>query len=345
MKKIKITEILAVFVFFGFILISGFFPCRLSTPEKNVFFRVEPGDDAKKISINLENSGLISWSPLFKAYVLVTGKSKELKTGTYEISSLMSIPKIVNIIEKGVIAGERITIIEGWNLKDIGLYFEKVGLFGANDFWEIAGFPATDYSDTTTSLPFDFSSEYDFLREKPKNIGLDGYLFPDTYVVNIGAGPEEVIRQILDNFRGKLSPDLKESIKSQDKTLFDVLTMASLIENEARTGEDRRLVSGILWKRLKSRFPLQLCATVNYVLGKKGTDISIEETKIDSPYNTYKYAGLPLGPICNPSLDSIEAALNPKDSKYWYYLSTPNGEMMYSETLEEHNIKKAKYLK
>jgi len=100
-----------------------------------------------------------------------------------------------------------------------------------------------------------------------------------------------------------------------------------------------------LWKRLENNIPLQVDATITYITGKKTTKISIEETQIDSPYNTYKYLGLPIGPICNPGLESILAAMYPKSSEYWYYLSTPEGETIFSKTLEEHNIAKAKYLK
>jgi len=100
-----------------------------------------------------------------------------------------------------------------------------------------------------------------------------------------------------------------------------------------------------LWKRRNHNIPLQVDATITYITGKKTTKVSIEETKIDSLYNTYKYLGLPLGPICNPGLESIKAAVNPEDSDYWYYLSTPEGETIFGKTLEEHNIAKAQYLK
>jgi len=100
-----------------------------------------------------------------------------------------------------------------------------------------------------------------------------------------------------------------------------------------------------LWKRLKNNIPLQVDATISYITGKQTTKISREETQIDSPYNTYKYLGLPIGPICNPGIDSIKAAIYPKNSDYWYYLSTPEGKTIFSKTLEEHNIAKEKYLR
>jgi len=120
--------------------------------------------------------------------------------------------------------------------------------------------------------------------------------------------------------------------------------MASLIEKEVKTKEDKEVVSGILWKRLKNNIPLQVDATITYLTGKKTTKIPLEDLQIDSLYNTYKYKGLPLGPICNPGLDSIKTAIYPKNSEYWYYLSTPEGATIFSKNLEEHNIAKAKYL-
>ena len=121
--------------------------------------------------------------------------------------------------------------------------------------------------------------------------------------------------------------------------------MASLIEKEVISDNDRALVSGILWKRIDNGIPLQVDATVTYIIGKKTTKISIEETKIDSPYNTYAYKGLPIGPIANPGLSAIHAALYPKSSSYLYYLSASDGTTIYSRTFEEHNKAKVKYLR
>ena len=147
------------------------------------------------------------------------------------------------------------------------------------------------------------------------------------------------------NFEKKLTPDLRAKIEEQGKTIFEIITMASIIEKEVITLEDKKLVSGILWKRIGIGMPLQSCATISYITGKKTTKVSVEETQIDSPYNTYKYAGLPIGPICNPGMDSIIAAIEPEQSPYWYHLSTLEGETIFSRTFEEHNIAKAKYLK
>ena len=172
---------------------------------------------------------------------------------------------------------------------------------------------------------------------------LEGFLFPDTYYLPVDVTPEKVVEIMTTNFDKKMAP-FKEEIEGQGKTIFEIVIMASLLEKEVKTFEDKELVSGILWKRLKNNIPLQVDATISYITGKQTTKISREETQIDSPYNTYKYLGLPIGPICNPGIDSIKAAIYPKNSQYWYYLSTSEGKTIFSETLEEHNLAKAKYL-
>ena len=191
----------------------------------------------------------------------------------------------------------------------------------------------------------DFKNELDFLKGISDNTSLEGFLFPDTYQFPYRIKSEEIVRRMLNNFEKKLTPDLREEIENQGKTIFEIVTMASLIEKEVRTLEDKKIVSGILWKRLESKIPLQVDATITYITDKKTTKISIEETKIDSPYNTYKYLGLPLGPICNPGLESIIAAIHLQDSKFWFYLSTPEGETIFSKTLKDHNIAQDLYLK
>ena len=138
---------------------------------------------------------------------------------------------------------------------------------------------------------------------------------------------------------------MRTEILGQEKTIFEIITMASLLEKEVKAFEDKKLVSGILWKRLENKMPLQVDATITYITGKKSSKVSLDETKIDSPYNTYKYKGLPPGPISNPGLESIVAAIYPKKLDYLYYLSTPEGETIFSKTFEEHKRAKEQYFK
>jgi len=172
---------------------------------------------------------------------------------------------------------------------------------------------------------------------------LEGFLFPDTYQFPLRVSGEEVVKKMRENFEKKFTP-YRNEVSGAGLTPFEIVTMASLIEKEVSKNEDKELVSGILWKRLKNNIPLQVDATITYITGKRTTKISKEETQIDSPYNTYKYLGFPPGPICNPGIDSIKAAIYPKNSEYWYYLSTPEGKTIFSKTLEEHNLAKTRYL-
>lgn len=335
---------LGIFIF----LILFFFYLPVGGSEIEKFFLIEKGKGIKEIVNSLKKEKLIKSEFAFIVYGVLSGKHKKLQAGCYFLSPSMNIPQIVEKFFLGDVKKERITIIEGWNLKDIGFYFENQGLGGKEELWRsFTGYPSIDYLRTKEILPLkDFSQDFSFLKDKPKNISLEGYLFPDTYEIHRECKNdlEKIIRKILKNFNQKLNPQLKE-IKRQNKTIFEIVTMASLIEKEVRTFEDKKLVSGILWKRLKNNIPLQVDATITYITGKKTTKISIEETKIDSFYNTYKYSGLPLGPICNPGLESILAAIYPQESPYWYYLSTPEGETIFNETLEKHNLAKEKYLR
>lgn len=309
-------------------------------------FIVENGWSLFDTSEALEESNLIKSKELFNICVLFSGSQKGLQAGTYNLNPSMSIANIAQKIITGKTVKQEITIPEGWNLRDIGWYLENKGMFQAEELFELVGFPAIDYS-KTSDLPElkDFSSDYDFLTTKPQNLSLEGYLFPDTYEIEKDSSLEVIVKKMLLNFNTKLNQELRGEIEKQRKTIFDIIVMASLLEKEVRGIEDKKIVSGILWKRLENYFPLQVDATIAYITSKKTTQISITETKTESPYNTYKYLGLPVGPICNPGIESIEAAIYPESNEYWYYLSTPEGETIFSKTLLDHNIAKAKYLK
>jgi len=322
MKLRILFIILVIFLSIFFIWQGIYLPKDSHSTEKKIFV-IEKGENLFQIAENLEKEDLIKSKFFFDFYVLIKGGQDKLRAGEYFLSPSMNIAEIARKIILGEIAKIIVTIPEGFTVKQIE---ELLGL----------KLPGKD---------------------------LEGFLFPDTYQFQIGVGEEdksssspslpfrgslvgeEVVKRMRDNFEKKLTPELREEIEKQEKTIFEIVTMASLIEKEVQTLEDRQIVSGILWKRRNHNIPLQVDATINYITGGKTIKVSIEETKIDSPYNTYKYLGLPLGPICNPGLESIRAAVNPEDSDYWYYLSTPEGETIFGKTLEEHNIAKAQYLK
>lgn len=286
-----------VLISFGLVLLA---PLDKTSKTKTLF-SIEKGEGSKEIGMHLEEQRFIRSSTAFRFYVLATFAFHTLKAGDYELSSSMSLPEIAQKIASGDIAKQTLTIIEGWNRNDIAQYLQEQGIPGGK---ELAG---SQYAD------------------------LEGYLFPDTYIVKKEAILEDVITIMRETFDKKAENPSK-----------DIVTMASLIEKEVRSQEDKRMVSGILWKRLKIGMPLQVDATITYLTGKER--VSNGDTKIDSPYNTYRYRGLPIGPIANPGLESIQAALNPQESPYLYYLSSSEGKTIFSKTLEEHNKAKAKYL-
>ncbi len=345
MKKhlIFTVAIIAIIIMAAFCLWAVFTPLasgrQIDAQKTEIFFEVEKGEGSRDIALNLEKEKLIRWGPLFRLYVLSKGIAGELKAGQYLLSPSMSLPQIAEKLFQGEVLKEKITLIEGWNLKDIGWYFENKGMF-----------PTEEVRQTAEK---DFSEDFDFLADKPAEASLEGYLFPDTYEIRKGESLEDIVRRMLNNFGRKLTVDLREEIGRQDKSVFEIITMASLIEKEVRAPADKRLVSGILWKRLAAGMPLQVDATIAYILGIGSGSWNFDEMRkevalwkdIDSPYNTYKYRELPLGPIANPGLESIKASIYPEDSEYWYYLSAADGQTFFSETLADHNVKKAEYLR
>lgn len=362
-RKIIIASSLFLVICFLFLVVwNGIYLPKEPYSSEAVIFSVEKGQGSKEISIKLEQQGLIKSGPLFRLYALHRGVAGKLQAGDYLLSPAMTITEIVKKFVAGDIIKEKITIVEGWNLRDIAEYLSEKGLIKGEELFVLAGYPMADYlKESSLPQPKDFSQEFacpvgpapnlgagscgDFLKDKPKNLGLEGYIFPDTYEIVKGESLEALIRKILKNFDKKLTPEIRNEIEKQGKTIFEIVTMASLIEKEVKSFDDRQIVSGILWKRIKSNMPLQIDATITYITGKTTTKVSIKETKIDSPYNTYKYKGLPPGPISNPGLESIRAAIYPRESDYWFYLSKPDGETVFSKTLKEHNRAKALYLR
>lgn len=313
---------------------------------REVRINIPQGYGSRAIGASLREQHLIRSKWAFVLYATAREKASSLKSGSYAFNGLITIPELVDAL----VAGERypnervITIPEGWDERDIGRYLSTEGIIAEEAWWKIAGYPAVDYRTATrTSPPRDLSAAFTFLRDKPAGAGLEGYLYPDTYRIWRNATPEDILAKMLTNFGEKLTPELRASIALQKKTIFAVITIASLVEKESGTDTERPVIAGILWKRLERNIPLQVDASVNYVTGKRGTP-SGADLKTLSPFNTYANAGLPLGPIANPGISSIRAAIFPKASPYLYYLHTPDGRIIYSKNLEEHAAARAAYL-
>ncbi len=286
---------------------------------------IEKGETAFNIASKLEKQEIINNSYSFLLTAFLSNNLKNLQAGEYSLNSNMNNNEIIEILSKGKTIKNQITIPEGWNNQEIAEYLEEKNLFQKQDVLNLIN-----------------SNALSVEEDNPPT--LEGYLFPDTYLLEKNETLEKTIKIILENFNKKLTPELKEETEKQNKTIFEIITMASLIEKEVISYEDKQIVSGILWKRIEAKMPLQVDASIIYILNEKKQSISIEDTKIDSPYNTYKYRGLPQGPICNPGIESIKAAIYPIETNYWYYLSKTTKETVFSKTLEEHNLNRSKYL-
>ncbi|MDP2586718.1 MAG: endolytic transglycosylase MltG [Candidatus Komeilibacteria bacterium] len=314
-----------------------FYSYQISAPvgdsTAKVAFEVEQGEGVNQISSKLAKRGLIRSSFWFDVYVWQKNLERNFVAGVYDVPSDSSIRQLVKLLTSSGNSEQKITIIEGWNNKEIAAYLEKQGLVQAEYFLNLVGRDLGAYV-----------SQYAFLTDKPASVDLEGYLFPDTYRVFKNSTAQEIIKKMLNNFSQKLTPDLLQEIKRRDKSLFEIITLASIIEKEVRNPDDMRLVADIFYKRLEAGIALQSDATVNYLTGSGRAQSTAEDLKIDSPYNTYKYRGLPPGPISNPGLNAIMAAIYPTPNQYYYFLTTDDGQVIYSKTYDEHLANKRKYL-
>ena len=333
------ADLIAI-LFVGYITI-GASGSADSSDETLVSFMIESGQGAKSIGANLESDGLISNDLFFNYYLWRAKAANLLQAGEYELSPSMTIPEIAEIFMEGRVKfdpGVRITIPEGYTAAQIEDTLISGGLnIKRSEFQEAVGITAPLAREI-----FNFA----FLGDLPPRATLDGFLFPDTYFFDEGILLNDIVKRMLGNFDSKVTDAMRVKIKSRGKNLYEVVIMASLIEREVRTYEDMRIVSGLLWKRMEIGMPLQVDATLVYLTGRKTGQITNDDKLIDSAYNTYKYRGLPPTPIANPGLNAINAAIDPIESEYLYYLSTPiTGETIFSKTLDEHNENRIKYLK
>jgi len=322
--------LLFAIVCLGFYVYSQMYmPLNPKAEERT--FVVKSGENLNEIARNLEEEGIIKNHFYFIFYVLGKGFSGKLQAGDYLLSPAMTVSQITQKIKNGEVISREIiiTIPEGFKISQIQERLRKNNL----DFL-ISDFKVKD-----------FKEDYKFLNNAPQAASLEGFLFPDTYKFSPEATASEIVGKMLNNFDKKLAP-YRNEISGTGFTPYKIITMASLIEKEVKTFDDRQIVSGIFWKRLKEGRALESCASIAYILNVDKWRYSIEDTRKPSPYNTYLNPGLPPGPISNPGIDSIKAAIFPKDSPYNFFLTDPEtGKTIFSKTLEEHNLNKARYFK
>ncbi len=329
-KTLLLIIFLSLFICCVICIWQMFFLSASNANEQKIFV-VEKGENFLRVAQNLKNENLIKNKLFFSGYIVLIRAQSQIKAGQYLLSPSMNIPQIAGKLIGGEIVRLTLTFREGLTISEMEEQMVKRGM---------------DVRDEMTSKKTeDYKSKFNFLSDAPNQANLEGYLFPDTYQLVLGENSDGIILKMLTNFENKLTADMRAEISRQKKSIFDIIIMASMLEKEVKTIEDKKIVSGILWKRMSIGMPLQVDATITYLTKRKSTVIMMAELKIDSPYNTYKYKGLPSGPICNPGLESIIAAIYPQKSNYLFYLSTPEGRTIFSETAQEHGAAREKYLK
>lgn len=305
---------------------------------RRVSVDIEQGWSVSRIADELEERGLVRSSFAFKRYVASNNLGTSLKAGSYVLNTSMDTERIVTILAEGQSSEARITIPEGFTVAQVDALLAEKGIGSPGEFLDCAyecGFPSF------TFLPNDQMAD----REDEYGSALEGYLYPDTYFVSVADYvPQYLIERMLGTFESRVMDAYGDEIEASGHTLHEIITMASLIEEETRTDSERAVVSGILWKRFEAGMGLDVDATVRYITSNVRDPITRSQLETDSPYNTRKYRGLPPGPITNPGIKSIEAALRPEDSPYWFYLHGSDGQIRYAETNDGHNENKARYL-
>ncbi|MBD3279371.1 MAG: endolytic transglycosylase MltG [Candidatus Pacebacteria bacterium] len=322
---------LKIVVVVGFILLIGlllglvylyllFQPVDQSN-LKTQRFVIPKGQTVKTIGQRLQQAGLIKNPYVFLLAVQSKDWQTKLQSGTFELSPSMSVWQIARELTQGT-NDLWVTIPEGWRREELAQSLAEQDLTHFNE---------AEFLELTT--------------------GLEGQLFPDTYLVPKEMSTQTLVNLLLNTFEKKVSQNLASEIEQADHDLTALLTMASIVEREARGQEQMQMVADILWRRLELGMPLQVDATLQYIKGYHETQQTwwapptAADKKLDSPFNTYLYPGLPPRPICNPGLGAIQAVLSPQANDYLYYLHDRQGQIHYATTFEQHQQNINQYLR
>ena len=324
-----------------FLLASGYWLfTRAPERDRELRFTISPNETATELAAELKTKKVIFSPKAFLSYLKFKNLDTSLQTGDYVVVPPINFNKIVFALKNPGVGERTITVIPGWTLRDLADYLvnEKIAN-SKEEVYALTGVPAELSEVNLRNL-----DQYKFLQTKSARVSLEGYFRPDTYRIYKSATLEDVLNRLLNERTKQISDEWYNEIARQGKTWPEIFTLASILQKEVRASVDKKIVADIFWRRLKKNWALQADSTVHYIFGLSDSVYTTAKQRASQNlYNTYKYPGLPPGPISLPSLESIEAVLYPTPNDYWYFLTTPSGEVKYAKTLDEH-IKNKRFL-
>jgi UPF0755 protein len=300
---------------------------RVQTPykgstEPDVFVEVKPGAGPGTIGQQLVAAGVVRDAPTFRMAVWITGRARDLKAGEYRFDAPISAVDVVEKLARGDVHRRAITFREGLTIAEMAAVYQQSGFGEADAFVKAASDPGS-------------------IRElDPAAPDLEGYLFPETYLLPRGTSAADLVAQMVALFKKTFTPAMREAITAQGLSVREAVTIASLVEKETAVAEERPVVAAVYLNRKRIGMPMQADPTVIFALQRAGRydgNIRREDLQFDSPYNTYRYPGLPPGPIAAPGRGSLEAVAKPATVEYLYFVSRNDGSHVFAATLEEHN--------
>ncbi len=315
LNRLRLVQGLSLVIFLVFIVYVLIFSAPSDFSE-NTMVRIEAGSTLSEVAQDLADQAVIRRPVVFMVLSKLIGNQAGVIAGDYYFSRPPNVVTVANRLVKGKfdIDAIKVTFPEGLTVNDMAVLLDdKLPSFDRQRFVSLA-------------------------EEK------EGFLFPDTYFFSPFSSEADVIKEMRQNFDRQVS-DLYPHIATTGRNLKEIVIMASILEKEARTTESRRIISGILWKRIDNDMRLQVDAVFPYIIGKNTFELTTDDLFHESPYNTYRHEGLPPGPIANPSRNAIEAALFAENSPFWFYLSDRSGEMHYAITHDDHVRNKNRYLR
>jgi len=322
-KIIYITSFSFVFLLFFLGFSIYFFNKPAGNGSRKIDLIVKPGWGSKVTADILEKENLIKNSYFFRTLLIITGNRNNIKKGIYPINNSMSSSKIIDILTSGKTKVIKITIPEGFNNRQIADLFVKNGFFSTRQ--EFLAFAANK----------NILKAYNILGND-----LEGYLFPETYYIPVGYEKQKVIELMVNTFFEKVSniPDFPQNFKERQQLII----LASIIEKEAKLKEERPIIASVFSNRIAENYPLESCATIQYLFEKPKNPLLFKHLKIKSPYNTYINKGLPPGPIASPGLEALQAALDPAETQFKFFVVKKDGSHHFSKTFNEH-VKAKRY--